>query len=159
MKKNVIISPHPDDEIIGGFSLIINKENPPIIIYTCMDEMDNTRREETKRLREFTNISVQLYQQSIPPIFLNNNYTLYFPDYYEIHPDHRKYFAIGEEYLRKYNLDVVFYSINMNVPYIHKLNNFEEKENLLNNVYSSQKKLWEYEKKYIFFEGICKWII
>ncbi len=160
MKKNVIISPHCDDEIIGLYSLIKDKQNPPIIIYTYTDEMDNTRREETKKLKDYTNINVQLFQKSVPPIFLNKDeYTLYFPDIYEIHPDHRKYFAIGEEYLRQYNLDVIFYSINMYAPYIKKLEDWKDKETLLNNVYNSQKSLWEYDKRYILFEGKCKWII
>jgi ribosomal protein S24E len=57
-------------------------------------------------------------------------------------------------------MNVIFYTINKLTPYIQELNSTQitGKEELLNKVYSSQKSLWEYEKKYILFEGYCKWI-
>lgn len=153
-KGHVIIAPHPDDEIIGNFEVLIKEK--PIIIYT--GQIDQTRKEEALNLKKYTNIGVQLFLYSIPTPFLNKEATLYFPDpIYETHPDHREWGNIGEQYLRQ-GLNVIFYTINMNAPYIHKVE-WKEKEELLNKVYPSQKSLWEYEKKYILFEGRSKWLM
>ncbi len=154
-KGHVIIVPHPDDEIIGNYE-ILTKENPSIIY---VGEIDQKRREEALKLKEHTEIKIQLFLNTIPESFINPDSTLYFPDpVYEIHPKHRKWGAIGEQLLRQ-RLNVIFYNTNMNAPYIHKLKEWEKKEELLNKVYPSQKSLWKYDKKYVFFEGYNKWII
>lgn len=154
-KGHIIIAPHPDDEIIGNFEILIKEK--PIIIYT--GDISQKRREEAIKLKEFTNISVQLFLNSIPAPFLNKNTVLYFPDpVYEIHPKHREWGNIGEQYLRD-GLNVIFYNTNMNSPYIHEVEKWKDKEELLNKVYPNEKSLWEYEKKYILFEGRNKWLM
>jgi len=65
---------------------------------------------------------------------------------------------IGESMLRS-GINIIFYNTNMNAPYIHELKDSKEKEELLNKVYPSQKSLWEYEKKYVLYEGRNKWIM
>lgn len=153
----VIVSPHYDDEIIGCYEIISNPIIKPVIIYMQNDE---ERKKESLKLKdELDNIKIQLFQKSIPYTFINPNNVLYFPDpIFEFHPDHRKWGAIGEDYLRQ-GLNVVFYSINMQAPYIHEIKESNQKENLLNKVYHSQKDLWKIDKKYVLFEGRCKWIM
>lgn len=153
----VIIAPHFDDEIIGNFEVIANPLVKPIIVYLQDDE---ERKKESLKLKdELDNVKVQLFQKSIPSVVVNPNNVLYFPDpIYEFHPDHRKWGAIGEDYLRQ-GLNVVFYSINMQAPYIHNVKEVDEKKDLLDKIYASQKSLWEMDKKYILFEGRCKWIM
>ena len=155
MKKEiVIIAPHPDDEIIGCFEIL--KEHKAIIIYT--EEVDLKRKEEARNLREHIDIKSQLFLRSVPETFLNKNTTMYFPDpIYETHPAHRIQGAVGEQFARG-GLDVVFYSVNMIAPYCHEVEDSEEKEKVLNLVYSSQSDLWKYDKKYVLFEGRCKWL-
>jgi hypothetical protein len=65
---------------------------------------------------------------------------------------------IGEDYLRK-GMNVVFYSVNMQAPYISEVKDFKNKKKLLDVVYFSQKSLWKNNHKYFLFEGRCKWII
>ena len=153
----VIIAPHFDDEIIGNSEIILNPLIKPIIVYMQDDE---ERKKEALKLKTFlSNIQVQLFQKSIPQVVLNRNNILYFPDpIYEIHPEHRKFGAIGEDLLRQ-GFNVVFYSTNMNAPYIHEVSEFKQKRHLLEKVYPSQKNLWKFENKYFLFEGRCKWII
>ncbi len=153
----VIISPHFDDEIIGCYEIIINPIIKPVIIY--MQDDEKRKLESLKLKDELDNIKIQLFQKSIPYTFINPNNVLYFPDpVFEFHPDHRKWGAIGEDYLRQ-GMNVVFYSINMQAPYIHEVKESNQKEELLNTVYPSQKDLWKMDKKYVLFEGRCKWIM
>jgi len=156
-KESIIIAPHFDDEIIGNYSIITNPLIKPIIIYM---QDDTTRQQEALKLKTFNNnIQIQLFQKSVPTTFLNPYNILYFPDFhYEVHPEHRKWGAIGEEYLRQ-GLNVIFYSIIMNTPYIHEVKNFKDKKQLLDKVYPSQKSFWKNDHKYFLFEGHCKFIM
>ena len=151
--ETVIVAPHPDDEIIGCYQFLI-KENP-IIIYDGGAPQE--RREEAKKLRDHTEVKIQMYQNSIPPTFMNDQTILYFPDpVYERHPLHRKWGSVGEDLARR-GINVIFYNTNMNAPYIHEVVNVSGKEALLNTVYPSQSNMWKYEKKYVLFEGYSQW--
>ena len=151
--ETVIVAPHPDDEIIGCSQVL--ETSTPIIIYD--GDTPSDRREEAKKLKEHTEVKIQLFQKSIPPNFMSNDCLLYFPDpYFETHPLHRKWGAIGEQIARD-GFKVVFYNTNMTAPYIHEVPNPAGKESLLNTVYDSQRDLWLYEKKYVLFEGYCHW--
>jgi hypothetical protein len=153
---NIIYAPHCDDEIIGCFELICNPDEEFIIYYTHPENMN--RIDEAKNLKSLLpNIKDQLFDYSFSTF--EKKYTYYFPDpVYETHPDHRQIGAIGESVLRS-GYNVIFYSINMKAPYIHKVKNPDNKEFLLNQIYPLQNKLWEYDKTFILFEGRCKWLI
>jgi hypothetical protein len=151
----VIVAPHPDDEIIGLYELLMKKINP-IIIYTC--DMDEERKAEVLNLSKHIEVKAQLFNKEVPPHFLAPVNVLFFPDpIYEMHPEHRKYGARGEELARK-GLNVIFYTTNMNAPYIHEVPDFKAKRHFLEKVYPSQKSLWKFEHKYFLYEGRCKWI-
>ena len=151
----IIVAPHPDDEIIGCFEIL--KKHKTIVIYSA--DINQERRLEAMKLKEFVDVKAQLFLDSVPTHLLNpNTVALYFPDpIYEIHPDHRKWGVIGES-IARLGFNVIFYSVNMQAPYIHEVKNPKEKEELLQNVYPSQSDLWKYDKKYILFEGRCQWI-
>jgi hypothetical protein len=157
---NIIIAPHFDDEIIGCFELIINPDFKCNIIYTHIEY--DQRLHESKNLKDvLPNIEKQSVNRFLQPcsFLLDKNATFYFPDpIYETHPDHREIGSIGEKLLRN-GSNVIFYSINMKAPYIHKTKNPQDKEFLLDHIYPSQNDLWKYEKIFILFEGRCKWLI
>ena len=158
-KNHVIVAPHVDDECIGNFEILNNPDNKVTIIYGV--GANEERRKEAAKLREyFPSIKNQVFHMSVPSPYLSKDNTLYFPDHTtEFHPEHRGWGMLGEQ-LARAGHDVVFYTISMNVPYIHHLT--EEhvgiKKMVLNEVYKSQVDLWKYEWKYILFEGRCKWI-
>ncbi len=120
MSDIIIVAPHNDDEIIGNYMVLTNKNNSNIIIIYDGDTPQE-RREEALKLKEyFTNVKMQLFQKSIPQPLLNTENTFYFPDpVYERHPLHRQWGFMGEQMARQ-GFDVVFYSTNMNAPYIHE---------------------------------------
>ena len=152
----IIIAPHPDDEIIGCFE-VLKKEKNIVIVYHSSSEQ--ARRDEALALKEkYSNVKVQMFQNSIPTPLIKQSNKFYFPDpIYETHPLHRELGMAWELFARN-GFDVTFYNTIMNAPYIHEVNNWQVKELRLNEIYPSQKSLWEYEKKYVLFEGYCKWI-
>ena len=97
----IIVAPHCDDEIIGMYSILVDKSISPVIIYT--EDTPNERRQEALKLKTFlSNIKVQLFAHHVPEAFLNSNSILYFPDpIHEFHPDHRKIGYRGEELFRR----------------------------------------------------------
>lgn len=160
----VIIAPHPDDELIGCYEIIQNAKENIDILYSIR-KFDSERYNEAKVLplkfsdKIITQRFVTNFTNTIKEYILSENLTYYFPDpIYETHPIHRRYGAEGEILLRK-GYDVIFYSTNMNAPYIHEVDDSKEKENLLNSIYPSQKDLWKFEKKYVLFEGRVKWLV
>ena len=64
--KTIIWAPHPDDEIIGCYEVLIR--DCPAIIYS--GDIENARREEALKLREHVTIGPQLFLMTVPPNLL-----------------------------------------------------------------------------------------
>ena len=155
----VILAPHPDDEIIGAFKYLSDPAKSITIIYD--GNTDQARREEALKLKDvMPSVKIQLFQLNIPSVFIDHKNTLLFPDpIFETHPDHRIWGMQGEVLARN-GFNVIFYTVNMLAPYIRTIQKpvQVQKNDLLDRIYPSQKDLWAFEKKYIIFEGYCKWL-
>lgn len=156
--ETIIVAPHADDEIIGCFEVLMNPFFKPIILYTDVED-ENRKLESLNLKKHIPNVNIQLFVKNVPAMMLNPTNILYFPDpVFEFHPDHRRVGAMGEELLRK-GLNVIFYSVNMQAPYIHEVIDFKQKRHLLEKVYPSQKNMWKFDAKYYLFEGKNKWLM
>jgi hypothetical protein len=153
---SIIISPHPDDELIGTFE-ILNNDKQKIIIYD--KDISKLRKSEAVKLKQyFPQVINQEFLSSIPKKYLSKDTTYYFPDpVNEVHPKHRFWGNIGE-ILARDGFDIIFYSTIMNVPWIHEVQESKKKLLYLNLIYKSQRSLWKYEHKYFLWEARYKWI-
>lgn len=153
-----IISPHPDDELIGNFEILNEEKNKNIIIIYTEPTIEIRKSEALQLKNIFPNIKAQIFSNNLPPTYSRND-TFYFPNPIdEIHPEHRLSGILGESMLRN-GYDVIFYSTIMNTPYIHKVKYPDEKKETLNKVYPSQRSLWEYDYKYFLYEARVKWLM
>ena len=149
-KKYVIFAPHADDEVIGCHDLLLTGQVEKILFAS----RDITSDELIKVSSEF-NCQVDLFDYSHVP----EQRILLFPDpVYEIHPLHRQLGHIGESLLRELKSEVIFYTTNMNAPYIYEVEFPSKKKSCLMKIYPHKASLWKYEHKYFLFEGYTKWI-
>lgn len=152
----IIVAPHADDEIIGCYEIITNKNLKPIVIYT--EDMSDERKQATLKLKELTGVKIQLYLRNVPPAAMNDSNIFFFPHpIYETHPSHRQQGFIGEQ-LARGGMNVIFYTTEMNAPFKFECKTPFDKHLLLEDVYPDQKKLWKYDHKYFLFSGYDKWL-
>lgn len=154
MAEYIIIAPHADDEVIGC-SECLRTGKVSTVLYG--EQVPYTEISPVADLFKFSTNSVNSLH-----LFTNEKnkgkVTFLFPDpYFELHPEHRRLGAIGEALSRK-GFDVLFYSTNMNAPYIREVKNPGEKRKLLEKLFPDKSSLWRFDHKYFLFEGTTKWI-
>jgi len=147
MDKHIIIAPHADDEIIGCFEVLLSQKN----VFVAFPNMETM---EEARISENTFAFTPLLFKNID--FLNktdSNIIYHFPDpAFELHPLHKHFGSLGRSF-GDAGLKIVYYSTNMNSPYIREVKSPNEKRNALNICYKEKTSLWEYEHKYFLFES------
>lgn len=155
----VIFAPHADDELIGCYE-IIRTGDPCMVIFTT--KVSRERHNETYKLCNYFQNIVVRYKELQNGFEVDSSFEeFYFPDpFNELHPEHKLLGLEGYRAWKETNLNVIFYSTNMNVSYLHELSDETKnsKEAALNSIYPSQSDLWKYEKKYVFFEGRVKYL-
>lgn len=160
----IVLAPHPDDELIGCYEIVSDRYKDVLVWYCELVDTPLRKDHSTLLLNKSLVREQQFLNSSIDRMFsllseIKGEKMLLAPDpYFETHPDHRKWGAAAEEYLRMGN-DVMFYSTNMQAPYIHKVKRPAEKKELLDFVYPEQSSMWRYDHRYFLFEGRCKWIM
>jgi len=171
MKKfDLIIAPHPDDEVIGCYQILQEhlegKADNNLVIAYLYDHSGDVRRRELLDANSKFNSSTLFSFKEIKA-FISANVTrldrIFIPDKYEVHPHHvlvrNEMLALLSTAFGNFPKDTVYnYSIDMRNRDIAVLSpeQFARKRLLLNELYPSQKQLWENNNKYFLFESIRK---
>jgi len=151
--NKVIIAPHPDDEIIGCFSMIHNNEVGEILYITDFAEPERINA-GLCFCAEYGIIGRSITFDQLSDCL--STHLTYFPSPFDFHAHHKIVSAVGLMLAEK-GKDVGFYSIEknlINLPLPPKL--IEEKRKLLDTYYPSQKKLWDTNEAYLIFEYIWR---
>jgi len=146
--KFTIIAPHPDDEIIGCFSLIKKNEIGKILYLNSEKERMSLARKFCKDFgipcKFISENSLMSYKFSDKEIYL-------IPYIVDRHPLHRLVNIIVSLKARNKG----YYTTDMNSEFIHELkDSSQEKRQMLDKYYPDQKSLWDSDWKYFLFEGI-----
>lgn len=154
MNKYAIFAPHGDDEIIGCHDVLLSKAVTHVFFST--KEQAISARKSAVHFGylnlEYAASKLMNYIETEKPTML------FFPDpNYEIHPEHKRMGNIGMD-LVSYGVPVIFYTTNMNAPYIYESKYPQLKQVVLNKVYSEKSDLWEYDHKYFLFEGYTQYL-
>lgn len=156
-KKHIIIAPHGDDEIIGCYEILIRHEVDLVVFPTNNQAAIKESVDSQKRFGFNVNLFSNLSDlQSWADLAKKNGGLLFLPDpIHEYHPEHRKWGGLG----RHLRGDIVYYTTNMNAPYMHECKHAEGKRSALYQCYPEKSSLWEYDHKYFLFEGHTTWDI
>jgi len=145
--KFVIISPHPDDELIGCFTLLRSKKIEKVY-YIRSDTKRHVEAQILSRKMGFKLEFITLNDFTKLP----DTFTYLVPDFQDHHPLHK----IVNSLAKISFTSLGYYTTDMNTSYVRELPSKlqREKKEMLNKFYPSQKSLWKYEHKYFLFEGI-----
>lgn len=167
--NSIILAPHPDDEIIGCYSVMKRHKTQGGNLSVVMLRVGSVLREKESRIFA-QNFPFHICYRTLEgmrklmkgmknPNGVVEQTIIYAPDpIFETHPDHRAVGMIAEELLREENKNVIFYSVNMRAPYVFPIQRSYDKEFLLSQAYPTQRKLWENDSRYFLFEGYTKWM-
>lgn len=162
--KCIVIAPHADDEVIGTWDLVRDKNIDLRVLY---DEPPSPS-ERIMFHRMFPWVDVIAFNVEdinekvdvVKRLAVGSDVTCFFPDpVYELHPMHKMWGSVGLSlYVTKQIKTVAFYSTNMNAPYMRLVDSPQVKRAALDNIYPSKMDLWRYDHKYWLFNGMCSWI-
>jgi LmbE family N-acetylglucosaminyl deacetylase len=146
-----IWAPHPDDEIIGCYSVLVSKLRGEVTVF--FGELD-----------EGVARSVNLFG-FVPMSYPSDNRDyfkydiVYAPDpSTDFHPRHQ---ALGHSAQLLFRLGgikrLIHYTTSMQAPYIFEVKDPEGKRNALSGCYPEKSDLWRYDHRYWLFEGYNEW--
>ena len=147
----IIIAPHPDDELIGCFTLF-KRHLVKKVIYI---ESSGVREREAENFCSDNNVTRTFLKK--PKDILNlieeKDCIYMVPSINDHHPLHKIINAFVKSKFRH-----GLYSIDMNTEFIKELHPVlqKEKREWLNKYFPSQKSLWENDWKYFLFEGTMR---
>lgn len=148
--KFVVIAPHPDDELIGCFTLF-EKGLVEKVIYINSDTKRGLKAQQLAHKFEFSTEFVNLKHFSSNYRF-NSKKIYLVPALTDIHFLHRVVNIITRLKTKR----IGYYTTEMNTFFTRVLDKktAERKRKTLDKYYHDQKSLWQYEWKYFLFEGI-----
>lgn len=147
---NILIAPHPDDELIGCYSLI-EKGLIDTVLYIDPSPSRFALAQLTGVELGFTPGYLE-FKQLCDYLEKNPSHTYLVPDIKDGHLLHKAINCVA----RLSGCHLGYYSTEMNTGYVKELSAEMKKEKLLalNKFYPDQSSLWKYDWKYWLFEGV-----
>ena len=146
----ILICPHPDDELIGAFSLI-KKGLIDKVVYI---DPPPARYERAIRVGKESGFIVEKSEFKDFYAYLESNpsHTFLVPDSADNHLLHQAINLVARQSI----CCLGYYSTDMNTGYTRELRKEDKKQKLaaLNKFYPDQKSLWVNDWKYWLFEGV-----
>lgn len=141
----VVIAPHPDDELIGCFTLL-RRGAVKYVYFLDVDTMEFERSAEEFKFKVVTDFSEVLNEVDV----------ILVPDPCERHPLHKEAYVFGRKLAIKHNKMLGLYSTEMTASYVDLLPKqiALEKRAYLDLIYPSKADMWRYEHKYWLYEGV-----
>ena len=176
--KIVIISPHPDDELISCLNTILHFNKKSTIVYTGLTGYNSDEKiVRTKEFQSFCNdIDVECiildedWKASIANIFLNTRFdAVFIPSYIDWHWEHREVCSVVTQLLDSCNYrgKLFWYQVRVPIPteritHYNKYDNVAAKNKwkLFKKVYKSQNfmplyRLKQTENRYVMKNKRC----
>jgi LmbE family N-acetylglucosaminyl deacetylase len=142
-----IWAPHPDDEIIGCYSILVRLPGLITVYYGTIDLGCTV----ASKIFDFDFLEFQESSESWDVV--------YAPDpYFDNHPEHRRFGHLAEQLFRENRINrLIYYSTQMNAPYICEVGNPADKRKALDTCYLEKSDLWKFDHRYWLFEGYNEW--
>lgn len=153
MKKNIVVAPHPVDELVGVFSLL-KKYEIAHVFYVKDFLSDKQRRKELQDCALVFKFAPWILSLNDIEKGLERNVIYYIPHTKDYHPEHKKVRDLFERNKNIVKYELKYYTTEMNTSNIYSIHSWKEKEQHLYSIYPTQKSLWQYNAKYYLFEGI-----
>jgi LmbE family N-acetylglucosaminyl deacetylase len=156
--KIIIVAPHVDDEVIGCWSFLRQRPKDCLIVHTEVAHVD--REIEARRVTEMFGVPhVFTHHLGLKEYIRRTEARVVFaPDpHFEHHPAHKMMGQMAATIAWDYALRFFSYSTDMNVQYLRETNSPSQKRDALNELFPSQKSLWENDHRFWLFEGIAEW--
>ena len=138
---HVVLAPHLDDEIIGCYSVL---DKVDLVLYFSVDY----RADQNQDQRPGRILYVPAGEWSLPQITTHD--TVYIPSQFDYHPLHRKVRRVGLS-LPGHKM---FYSVEMNTPWLEEEADPEGKRNLFEKMYPGEVATISKSDKYFLFKSI-----
>jgi hypothetical protein len=147
----VIWAPHPDDELIGCYSVLAARPAKSATVYYGSIEHGCLLSSRMFGFRYFNFYEGALEIETWDVVYAPD------PDY-DVHPEHQWFGSMARRYFRTGRINrLIHYSTQMSVPYLWEEKDPQAKLEALNKCYPEKGSLWEYDHRYWLFTGFCEW--